>query len=189
MFVTNNSAARIEEHVAALERIGVRADGDVISSSTAAALLIEAGERVLVTGGPGVVQAVEQRGGVAVLNEGGVSTGDDDVGAFDVVIVGLHRDFDYRRLATAAAALHGGARLIGTNSTTRRIRRRAARTRRWFDRRGGGCSGESAPTFAGKPHAPMAAAIAALLGDEFDPATTLMVGDRLGRPTGSWPIG
>ena len=63
VFVTNNSAARVEEHIAALLDVGIRADGDIVSSSTAAALLIVPGERVLVAGGPGVVQAVESRGG------------------------------------------------------------------------------------------------------------------------------
>ena len=39
-------------------------------------------------------------------------------------------------------------------------------------------AGEAVPTFAGKPHEPMAAAIASILNDSFDPATTVMVGDR-----------
>jgi HAD superfamily hydrolase (TIGR01450 family) len=173
VFVTNNSAARLEEHIAALIGVGVPADGDIVSSSTAAAHLIEPGERVLVTGGPGVVQAVEQRGGVAVVNDGTVGAA-----PFDAVMVGLHRDFDYARLAAAAAALHGGARLIGTNSDS------TYPTPSGLDPGGGSIvaavatAGEQMPTFAGKPHQPMAAAIAALLGDDFDAATTVMVGDR-----------
>jgi HAD superfamily hydrolase (TIGR01450 family) len=173
VFVTNNSAARLEEHIAALVGVGVQADGDIVSSSTAAAHLIEPGERVLVVGGPGVVQAVEQRGGVAVVNDGTVGAA-----PFDAVMVGLHRDFDYARLAAAAAALHGGARLIGTNSDS------TYPTPSGLDPGGGSIvaavatAGEQMPTFAGKPHQPMAAAIAALLGDDFDAATTVMVGDR-----------
>ena len=173
VFVTNNSAARVEEHIAALLDVGIRADGDIVSSSTAAALLIVPGERVLVAGGPGVVQAVESRGGVAVINDGTV-----DGGPFDAVMVGLHRDFDYARLAAAASALHGGARLIGTNSDS------TYPTPRGLEPGGGSIvaavasAGEQLPTFAGKPHQPMAAAIAALIGDDFDAATTVMVGDR-----------
>ena len=173
VFVTNNSAARVEEHIAALLDVGIRADGDIVSSSTAAALLIVPGERVLVAGGPGVVQAVESRGGVAVINDGTV-----DGGPFDAVMVGLHRDFDYARLAAAASALHGGARLIGTNSDS------TYPTRRGLEPGGGSIvaavasAGEQLPTFAGKPHQPMAAAVAALIGDDFDAATTVMVGDR-----------
>ena len=173
VFVTNNSAARLEEHIAALLGVGIRADGDIVSSSTAAAHLIVPGERVLVAGGPGVVQAVESRGGVAVINDGTV-----DGGPFDVVMVGLHRDFDYARLAAAASALHGGARLIGTNSDS------TYPTPRGLEPGGGSivaavaAAGEQIPTFAGKPHQPMAAAIAALIGDDFDAATTVMVGDR-----------
>ncbi len=173
VFVTNNSAARLEEHAAALDRVGIAAEGDVVSSSTAAAHLIEAGERVLVAGGSGVVQAVEQRGGVAVLNDGTVHET-----PFDAVMVGLHRDFDYSRLAAAAAALHRGARLIGTNSDS------TYPTPRGLEPGGGSIvaavatAGDQPATFAGKPHQPMAAAIAALLGADFDPGTMLMVGDR-----------
>ena len=58
LFVTNNSAARVEVQEAALAAIGIPADGDVLTSANAAALLIEPGERVLVCGGEGVVEAV-----------------------------------------------------------------------------------------------------------------------------------
>ncbi|MEI7548082.1 MAG: HAD family hydrolase, partial [Actinomycetota bacterium] len=51
VFVTNNSAALIEGHEAALERIGIPAVGDVLTSAQAAALLVDPGERALVCGG------------------------------------------------------------------------------------------------------------------------------------------
>ena len=178
LFVTNNSAGRIDQHVAALAAVGVPATGDVISSATAAAYLIEPGERVLVTGGPGIVEAMEQRGAVPILNDGTVDVRVDRVEPFDAVVVGLHRDFDYARLRSAAAALHCGARLIGTNSDT------TYPTPLGLDPGGGAivaavaAAGEVRPTFAGKPHQPMAAAIAAVLDGDFDPATTVMVGDR-----------
>ncbi len=173
VFVTNNSVDRLEDHIAALRNIGIRADGDIVSSSIAAAHLIVPGERVLVTGGPGVAQAVERKGGLVVVNDGIV-----DRGSFDAVIVGLHRDFDYARLAAASRALRDGARLIATNSDS------TYPTPQGLEPGGGSIvaavavAGERLPTFAGKPHQPMAAAIAALIGEDFDAATTVMVGDR-----------
>ncbi len=62
LFVTNNSAATIAEQEAALAAIGIPAAGDVITSAMAGADLVEPGERVLVAGGPGVVEAVASRG-------------------------------------------------------------------------------------------------------------------------------
>lgn len=178
VFVTNNSAAMIAEHEAALQAIGVPAVGDVISSSVAAALLVQPGERVLVTGGPGIVEAVESSGAIAVLNDGTV---DGRNGSFDAVLVGLHRDFDYQRLAAAAAAIHCGARLVGTNSDS------TYPTPRGLEPGGGSIlaavatAGNAVPTIAGKPHAPMAHAIARHLSTgnaPFDPSTAVMVGDR-----------
>ncbi len=178
LFVTNNSASRIDQHVTALASVGIPAEGDVISSATAAAHLVQPGERVLVAGGPGIVEAIERRGAEAVVNDGSMDVRLDGVEPFDAVVVGLHRDFDYARLRTAAAALHGGARLIGTNSDT------TFPTPLGLDPGGGAivaavaAAGETTPTFAGKPHAPMAAAIAAAIGANFDSATSVMVGDR-----------
>ncbi|HET9547334.1 MAG TPA: hypothetical protein VFO97_05840, partial [Desertimonas sp.] len=94
MFVSNSSAPTIAEHTAALAAIGIVADGDVISSSTAAGELIEPGERVLVCGGPGVVEAVLAAGATPL-------SGDDEAAVaagVDVVVAGLHRTFDYERL-------------------------------------------------------------------------------------------
>ena len=65
LFVTNNSASRIGEQEAALAAIGIPATGDVLSSADAAALLVDAGERVMVCGGPGIVEAITARGAVA----------------------------------------------------------------------------------------------------------------------------
>lgn len=184
LFVTNNSAARIDQHEAALTKIGIEADGDVVSSSMAAARLIEPAERVLVTGGPGIVEAVERRGATALVNDGTASTLDAasvDGALIDAVIVGLDRSFDYGRLRVAAAALHAGARLIGTNSDP------TYPTARGPDPGGGSIvaavatAGETAPIFGGKPHPPMALVIADALSTPdrpFDPTSALMVGDR-----------
>ena len=71
----------------------------------AAARLVEAGERAVVVGGPGIVQALGGRGVEIVVDDGPA----------DAVLVGFTRDFDYDALRRANAAVRGGARLIGTN--------------------------------------------------------------------------
>ena len=104
LFVTNFSALTQAQAEAKLAEIGVDATGAVISSAMAAGSLIRPGERVMVCAGPGVLEAVEAAGGAVVDGRGA-----------DVVVVGFHKDFDFDELATAAKALHAGARLIATN--------------------------------------------------------------------------
>jgi ribonucleotide monophosphatase NagD (HAD superfamily) len=134
----------------------------VLTSAMAAATLVEPGERVLVCAGPGVVDALEARGAVPVRD-----------GPADAVVVGLHLDFDYERLRIAAAAVRGGARLIGTNADPT------------FPTPDGPIPGGGAilaavatasgvePIVAGKPYEPMAALVRSRLG----PHGTV-VGDR-----------
>jgi 4-nitrophenyl phosphatase len=165
LFVTNNSAARVAAQEASLDAIGIPALGDVLTSATAAALLIEPGERVLVCGGEGVVEAVIGRGSIVA---------DDDV---DVVVVGFHRTFDYEAMLRASRAVRNGARLIGTNDD-------ATYPTPDGPIPGGGAILASivtasgvAPIVAGKPHLPMAALIRATIGDEAA-TRAMMVGDR-----------
>jgi 4-nitrophenyl phosphatase len=171
LFVTNNSASVISAHEEALAGIGVNAVGDVVSSAMAGAFLVEPGERVLVTGGPGIVEAVEERGAIAVANRGA-----DVDGPFDAVVVGLHRDFDYARLRVAGHAIHAGARLIGTNGDT------TYPTPDGFDPGGGSIVAAVAAVggidavIAGKPERPMAELVTHLVGSE--PSSMMMVGDR-----------
>ena len=182
LFVTNNSAATVATQEAALAAIGVDATGSVVSSAMAAAALVEPGERVLVAGGPGLVEALDARGVEVVVNDGTLDRPTIEAAPFDAVITGLHRDFDYPRLASAAAAVHVGARLIGTNSDP------TYPTPAGLDPGGGSILAAIAtaalvePVVAGKPHQPMASLIAALLGSSatpYDPQTVLMVGDRM----------
>jgi glycerol-1-phosphatase len=109
VFVTNNSYLAVGDVEAKLSRHEIAAVGAVISSSMAAAELVQRGERVLVCGGPGVVDALEGRGAIPIAND------HDLKGAVDAVIVGFHRDFDYGRVRRAADAVRRGARLIATN--------------------------------------------------------------------------
>ncbi len=176
IFVTNNSMAVRAHHEATLAAIGIPAAGDVVSSAMAAALLVRPGERVLVAGGAGVVEAFEERGADVVLNNAAVNP----VG-FDAVVVGLHREFDFERLSVASAAVRAGARLIGTNTDS------TYPTPTGLQPGGGSILAAVAtaagvePVIGGKPHAPMAELIAQLLStpqQAFDPTRTVMVGDR-----------
>lgn len=173
VFVTNNSRPTLVEHVAALRAIGVDAVGDVVSSSAAAAELLRAGERVLVCGGPGIVEAVAAAGATAVA-------GDDDAGVdagIDAVVVGFHREFDYHRLTLATAAIRRGARFVATNRDP------------LYPTPDGPIPGGGAivaavataagiePEVAGKPAEPMARAVRRMLGgdDRSDLGSRLVV--------------
>jgi HAD superfamily hydrolase (TIGR01450 family) len=163
LFVTNNSSQTVAAVEAKLGAHGIPAAGDVITSAMAAATLVAPGERVLVCGGPGVVEAVEGRGAV-VVHEGDA----------EAVLVGFHREFDYERMRVAATAVRRGARLLATNDD-------ATYPTPAGPIPGGGAILASiataagvAPIVAGKPHEPMAALVRARLGP-----TGVMVGDRV----------
>ena len=105
VFMSNNSDPTVGEYVAKLGRMDISAaPDDVITSAQAAAAMLEPGSTALVCGGPGVKEALTERG-VKTLRTGNA----------DAVIVGWHRDFDYSRLDAAFSAVAAGARLIGTN--------------------------------------------------------------------------
>jgi HAD superfamily hydrolase (TIGR01450 family) len=170
LFVTNNSFLRREELEAALAAIGIEAEGDVLSSAAAAARLVPAGQRAMVAGGPGIVQALAERDIESVSAHAAAS------GPVDAVLVGFDRAFDYAALTRAASAVREGARLIGTNDD-------ATYPTPDGPIPGGGAllsavvtaSGVT-PTIAGKPHEPMAELVRSILGP-LDPASC-MVGDR-----------
>ena len=111
IFVTNNSFATIGEQIEALGAIGIPAAGDVLTSAMACARLIKPDDRVLVCGGPGIVEAVRSQGGL-VLDHDRVDRRLDEV---DVVIVGFHRHFDYEIMRRAAQAVRSGAVFLATN--------------------------------------------------------------------------
>lgn len=171
LFVTNNSVPPLVEQEAALAAIGIEAQGDVVTSAQAAASLVLPWERALVIGGPGVVEAVEARGATVV---------GDDVGGGtpDVVVVGLDRQFDYRRLELAHRAIRDGARFVATNDDA------TFPTPQGLIPGGGAIVAAvstatgSQPVVAGKPYAPMAALVRERCGPDFSAATALMVGDR-----------
>lgn len=167
VFVTNNSVSVVADQEAALARIGVPATDDVVTSAQAGASLVEAGESVVVVGGPGVHEAVAARGAGIVEHEHP-----------DAVVVGLDRDFRYERLRLASRAIHNGARLIATNTdptfpTSDGLTPGAGSIVAAVATAGG-----VAPTVAGKPHRPMARLVAARCGSRFAAERALVVGDR-----------
>jgi 4-nitrophenyl phosphatase len=162
LFVTNNSYGPVGDVEAKLERHGVPAAGDVVTSAMAAATLVTPGERVLVCGGPGIAEAVSARGATPVAD-----------GDADAVLVGFHREFDYERLRIAHRAIIRGARLVATNDDAT------------YPTPGGPIPGGGsivaavayaagvAPVVAGKPNAPMADLVRSLAGE-----AGTVVGDR-----------
>ena len=166
LFVTNNSAPRVEDHEEVLAAIGVPAIGDVVTAAMAGAFLVAPGEKVFVCGGPGIVQAIEARGATVVED-----------GDCDVVMVGINKAFDYDVLRRAATAIIGGARLIGTNDD-------ATYPTPDGPIPGGGAilaavrvASGMIGEVAGKPHEPMALLVRSMIGDDAAGAA-VMVGDR-----------
>ena len=162
VFVTNNSNPPVATVEAKLAAHGIPAEGDVVTSATVAATLVEPGARVLVCGGDGVREALRNRGATVV-----------DAGDADVVMVGFHREFDYERMRIAADAVRRGARLVATNDdatypTPAGPIPGAGSILAGIER----ASGQRA-TVAGKPYRPTADHLRALLG----PSGTV-VGDR-----------
>lgn len=170
-FVTNNSNRPVDDYAERLESLGLQAAGHVLTSAMAAATLVTATETVMACAGPGVVEALTVLG--ATVIDGSIAN--DTV---DAVIVGLHREFDYVRLANASAAVRAGARLIGTNHDP------TFPTPRGQEPGGGSLLAAVAtasartPILAGKPHPPMAVLVREQLGDGFNPDRTVMIGDR-----------
>jgi HAD superfamily hydrolase (TIGR01450 family) len=162
LFVTNNSSQPVGHYEDALEAIGIDAAGAVVTSAAAVATLVEPGERVLLCAGPGVEEALADRG-VDVVSHGDA----------DAVVVGWHRTFDFERMATASRAVHRGARLLATNDDATYPTPEGLLP---------GCGAilssvvtatGATPTIAGKPYPPMVELVRGRLG-----ATGYMVGDR-----------
>ena len=162
VFATNNSSLTMAEYEAKMARHEIDASGAIVSSALAAAQLVEPDETVLICGGPGVTEALSARGVTIVAQP-----------PADSVVVGWTPSFDFDMLARAAAAIHDGARLIGTNSDTTLPTTAGLLP---------GCgslvaavatAGGVDAIFAGKPHQPLATYIHEHYGH-----TGIVVGDR-----------
>lgn len=175
LFATNNSWARVGDQEAKLLGFGVPAEGDVVTAAMAAARLVSPGERALVCGGPGIVEALEGRGATVVDSR----SHEPSDGAVDVVVVGFHRDFDYEGLRRAAGAIERGARFLATNDDA------TYPTPEGVIPGGGAIVAAVAyatglqPQVAGKPQLPMAEVIHELVGASAAGGEDgVMVGDR-----------
>jgi 4-nitrophenyl phosphatase len=163
LFATNNSLPTLSELVTQLAQVGIAAGPDeLLTSAQAAASLLTPGSTAVVCAGAGVLEALADRG-VTVVPEGPA----------DAVVVGLTRDFDFAMLATAASAVHGGARLVGTNDdatypTPGRLLPGAGALLAAV-----ATAAQTTPEVAGKPHP----AIVTLLATRA-PDASLVVGDR-----------
>lgn len=104
VFATNNAYRSVRDQEAALEAMGIPATGALLGSAEAGASLLRPGERVLVVGGPGLLEEVTARGCTRVRE-----------GPCDAVISGLDRHFDYDALRRATLAIRAGARWVLTN--------------------------------------------------------------------------
>jgi HAD superfamily hydrolase (TIGR01450 family) len=166
LFVTNYSYATVAEQEARLAAIGVHAVGDVVTSAMAAAQLVTPGERVLVAAGPGVAEALEQRGAI-------VRRHTDGPDGIDAVIVGLHFDFDYERLDVASRAVRAGARLVATNEDPTFPTPKGRQPGAGALVAAVSVAGGAEAVVAGKPHQAMADRVVELVG----PGPHVMVGD------------
>ena len=185
LFVTNNSFSIVSDQENALAKIGIDAQGDVVTSSQAAGALLRKGDRVLLGGGPGAVEAIENAGAILAGRSDDHTHGDSDAQKmnsasdqeFDVVMVGYHATFDYRGLTRLSHAVRNGARLIATNDDA------TYPTPHGLIPGGGSILAAVAaasgvePIIAGKPHKPMADLVRQVLGVD-DLSNAWMVGDR-----------
>lgn len=167
-FFTNDSFHALDELVSKIEHIGFHTDCEsVLTAAQAGAALVQPGERALVLGGAGIVEALATRGVEAL------SADEDPSGVIDAVVVGLDPLLSYQRLAVVARAVLRGARLIGTNADA------------MYPTRHGPMPGSGTlvaavayatgvePIFAGKPHQPAADLARRRLGE-----VNVVVGDN-----------
>ncbi len=166
VFCTNNSSRTRRQIVEKIERVtGFSAEPtNVFSSAMAAAGLLGESSTALVVGGPGVHEALAERGIEAV--SGGATC--------DAVVVGLDVDLTYRKLVDATLAVRSGARFVATNHDATFPSPEGLYP-------GGGAIVAALETatdvtaeVAGKPHQAMRDTIAAAIGS----GEVWMVGDR-----------
>lgn len=174
LFVTNNShatTAQVGEHLAA---IGIPAHGDVVTSARGAASVLHGHERVLVCGGPGIVEEVQSRGCSVDVCHATSDTGDE----YDAVVVGFHREFDFEVLDRASRAIRQGALFIATNEDP------TYPTPKGLIPGGGSIVSAVAtasgvtPIVTGKPHRTLANVVLSECG-AIAPSDMVMVGDRV----------
>ena len=174
LFVTNASFTTESEVVAHLARIGIDADGRVLTSAMAAAGAVEPGSSVLLCGGAGLREELEKRDCRVSLAHEVPGT----VEAYDAVVVGLYRQFDYQVLSDCMRAVRNGARLVASNADNSYPTPEGPVP-------GGGAvlaaiavaSGVE-PLVTGKPHRPMVDLVRSRLSG-VPPEHTVVIGDKV----------
>jgi 4-nitrophenyl phosphatase len=176
-FVTNNSSTRLADQEQKLFDMGIPAVGNVVTSAQAAASLIAPTETVLACSGPGVIEALQQRGARVVDVRHALLAENFQPRHVDAVVVGMHRDFCFDFLHVGLTCLLAGARLIGTNDD-------ATFPTEYGIMPGGGSliasfayASQMRPVMAGKPHDAMAHLVQSLAGS-IPTSRQVMVGDR-----------
>lgn len=164
-FVTNNAARTPDQIVDKLVGLGIPVQADeIVTSSLAAATLLEPGDRCLVIGMDGLRGALAERGCIEV-------TEPDDT---DVVVVGFDRELVWDDLRRATVALHRGARFVGTNADATFPSPEGLWPGNGAVLAALSAATERRPEIAGKPEAPMFQAAA----DRLPEGRLLMIGDR-----------
>lgn len=169
-FVTNNSTKTPGSFAEKLTRMGIPAEpSKVVTSAQVAAQKaaqnVPLGARVYVVGSKALQEEIEQQG---------LTVAETDV---EAVVVGLDRQFDFKKLRQAQTALLNGACFIGTNPdpmlpSDDGFEPGAGAILRAIET----ASGVS-PTIVGKPKPDMVTRALEILGT--DPATTYMIGDQI----------
>ena len=162
-FATNNSAPTIATISQRLSRAGVQVhDDDLISASQAASALVAEGESVFMVGGDGLREALCARNIEIVEDE-----------SADVVVVGWDTAFTFERLGQAATLVRNGARFIGTNDDPSHPTPTGLLPGAGAVIGAVAIASGIAPTFAGKPYAPMAELVRQRVG-----TVASVIGDR-----------
>lgn len=163
LFASNNSSPTIDELRRRLTRAGIDAvPEEIVTSGQAAATMIDPGQRALVLGDDGVLQALAARGVEVVTSA-----------PADVVVVGWTHAFDFQLLTLALRTVRSGARLIGTNEDPTHPTPDGLLPGAGSLLAAVATASGVEPTVAGKPHQPLAR----LVADRVD-RVAVVVGDR-----------
>jgi len=164
LLLSNNSGPTVADYLQLLADAGVELSPDeLVTSSQAAASMLDPGSTAAYVGGPGIAEALGERGvEVVAMTEGP-----------DAVVVGRDVELDHDLLAAAATAVRNGARFVATNLDPT------------YPTGGGLLPGAGAvvafvataagraPEVAGKPHPPVAELVRRRCG-----VPEVMIGDR-----------
>lgn len=163
LFASNNSSPTIAELRRRLERADIEAASEeIVTSGQAAASMIEPGQRALVVGDDGVLEALAARGVEVVTSA-----------PADVVVVGWTHGFDFDLLTLAERTVRAGARLIGTNEDPTHPTPDGLLPGAGSLLAAVATAAGTEPEVAGKPHQPLARLVAAR-----SERVAVVVGDR-----------